>query len=72
MVIITYVFLTNSCGALAVARTVLTGELNAQSDITCTFAILEIQHHSNRNRTETVKQMLASPSAYLLCLSPLP
>ena len=31
-----------SCGSLAIARTVLTGELNAQSDITCASAVLLI------------------------------
>ena len=33
------------CGSLAIARTVLTSELNAQSDYTCTSAVLLIPNH---------------------------
>ncbi len=28
--------ITNSCGVLAITRTILTGDLTVQSDVTCT------------------------------------
>lgn len=37
--LITDPFFIDSCGSLAVARTVLTGDLSVQSDITCTSAV---------------------------------
>ena len=37
--LISHLFLIDSCGSLAVARTVLTGGLNARSDPTCTSSI---------------------------------
>ena len=40
----TDVHFRGSCGSLAIARTVLTGELNAQSDITCTSTALLISN----------------------------
>ena len=37
------IFLVDSCGSLAIARTVLTGDLNAQSDTTCTSVQFSFQ-----------------------------
>ena len=68
----TDLFLVGSCGSVTIARTVLTGELNAHSDTTCRSTTLDL-HLPFQKFAENVRQMRVLVELYWQCSSsPLP
>lgn len=70
--LMTDLFLVGSCGSVAIVRTVLTGKLNAHSDITCTSITLNLQLPFQRPRWKCETDASISSTILVMFVSPSP